>query len=48
MSVIEKLGEIVFLLRWCKFTGFSCMEESFILKKTHLKKWVTRKIELMS
>jgi hypothetical protein len=41
----------MFLIIWCKFTGFSCMKESFILRKEIWKNELTgylQKIEQKS
>jgi hypothetical protein len=35
--VLPKMGQIMFLIRWCNLTEFSFMRESFILKYQILK-----------
>jgi hypothetical protein len=32
ISLEVKVGQILFLISWCKITGFSCIVESFIMK----------------
>jgi hypothetical protein len=43
---IQKMGQIMFLIRWCYLTGFSCMGEYFILRnkiwKNELGGWSTK------
>jgi hypothetical protein len=45
---LPKMGQIMFLIRWCYLTGFSCMGESFILRNQIWKNglpggWSTKK-----
>jgi hypothetical protein len=34
---LAKMRQKMFLIKWCNFTGFSCMEESFILRNLFWK-----------